>query len=79
MTELFAKTHDYDIDKMLAMLGGAAHDVDNTAMIVIKAMSRGDAELYHPPMLYMNPKVFSVIRSIRPTLFDFNIDDMLKK
>ena len=58
---------------------GKAHDVHDTAMIIIKAMSRSDAELYHPPFFYMSPKILTVARNIRPTLFDFDLDDMLKK
>ena len=58
-------------------MGGKAHDVNDTAMAIIKATSRGDPELYYPPFYGVSPKVVSVIRSIHSTLLDFNPDEVL--
>ena len=68
LMETLATRHNYDIDKLYGNLGTRPAAVNATAMEMIKATSRGDAELYYPPVFGISTRLFVVIRSLCPSL-----------
>ena len=52
--------------------------VNATAMEMIKATSRGDAELYYPPVNGISLRLFVAIRQLWPSLFYIDQSAFLK-
>ena len=75
-----ADTHNYDTDKVNSVLSNyGGFGVNDTAMEIIKATSRGDVDLYFPRYFGVNAlKLVSIVRSIWPTLLDISPDMLMK-
>ena len=78
LVEALSTRHNYDIDKLYGTLGMRPADVNATAMEMIKATSRGDAELYYPPVNGISPRVAVAIRSLWPSLLVYDESLFLK-
>ena len=76
--EALAQHHNYDLDKVRAVPGAAPVDVNVTAMEIIKATSRGDAELYYPSVNGISGRVAVVVRSLWPSLLHVDEEAFLK-
>ena len=76
--EALAQHHNYDIDKVLAVPGAVPVDANVTAMEMIKATSRGDAELYYPSVNGISGRVSVVVRSLWPSLLHVDEEAFLK-
>ena len=78
LVDTLATTHGLDIDKLRSHPGFIAADVNATAMEMIKATSRGDAELYYPPLFGISTRLFVFVRSLYPSLLLVADNPLLK-
>ena len=69
------KHQNYDMDTLRSVPGMTGVNVNTTAMEVIKATSRGHAELFYPPILGINTRFFAVARNLWPSLL--NVDEKI--
>ena len=73
------KHQNYDMDTLRSVPGMMGVDVNTTAMEIIKATSRGYAELFYPPILGINTRFLAVMRNLWPTLLQVEEKTFIKK
>ena len=70
--DAIAKVHGVDKDKFYSTPGKNPVEVNETTMQMITATSRGDAELYYPPVYGISSRLGVLIRNIWPSLVHYD-------